>query len=194
MAELEKHLGGHQYRTHMDHGSLNWFIKSLNIKSFLDVGCGPGGMVDLAKQKGLSVKGIDGDWTLKRQCSADYIVHDYTTGSSGLEETFDMCWSTEFVEHVDEKYIPHYIKDFTLAKYVVITHAPPGWGGFHHVNEQYKPYWINKLEEYGLMYNEEYTKELRNLTTMNYPEERLEWSNAFIKNTGLFFENLRFKS
>ena len=44
------------------------------------------------------------------------------------------------------------------------------------------------------MYNEEYTKELRNVTTMNYPEERLEWSNAFIKNTGLFFENLRFKS
>ena len=77
---------------------------------------------------------------------------------------------------------------------MVITHAPPGWGGFHHVNEQYKPYWINKLEEYGLMYNEEYTKELRNVTTMNYPEERLEWSNAFIKNTGLFFENLRFKS
>ena len=64
---LEAHLGGHQNKTHLDHGALDWLIKTTNAKTFLDIGCGPGGMVELAKSKGLLVKGIDGDHTLKRQ-------------------------------------------------------------------------------------------------------------------------------
>lgn len=197
MAELATHLGGHMSYTHLDDGALNWLIKDFNVKSFLDVGCGPGGMVKLAKQKGLKVKGIDGDYTLKRECSADYILHDYTTGSSGLEETFDVGWSVEFVEHVEEKYIPNYVKDFTLVKYLILTFAPPGWPGHHHVNCQYQDYWIKKFGEYGLMYNKEYTKELRSVTSMNLPpfgRTPPQLPNSFIKDRGLFFENARFKS
>ena len=56
---LEPHLGGHQNKTHLDNGALDWLIKTFDAKSFLDIGCGPGGMVELAKSKGLLVKGID---------------------------------------------------------------------------------------------------------------------------------------
>lgn len=191
---LEAHLGGHCDVTHLDNGALNWLINKFNIKTFLDIGCGPGGMVKLAKQKGLKVKGIDGDYTLKRDCSADFILHDYTTGSSGLEETFDLCWSVEFVEHVEEQYLPNFSKDFTQAKYIVLTFAPPGWPGTHHVNCQPEQYWIDKFSEYGLMYNEEYTKELRNVSTMNTANPRIPMSNTFVKDRGLFFENIRFRT
>jgi len=44
------HLGGHFNRTHLDEGSLLFIIKEFNIKSFLDIGCGPMGMVVLAKR------------------------------------------------------------------------------------------------------------------------------------------------
>ena len=191
---IDKHLGGHFNITHLDDGALNWLIKDFNVKSFLDIGCGPGGMVNLAKQKGLKVRGVDGDYTLQRDCSADFIIHDYTKGSCGLKETFDVCWSVEFVEHVHEDYLPNFSQDFTLAKYVVLTYAPPGWPGHHHVNCQPEDYWIQKFGEYGLMYNKEYTKELRYVSTMNTANPRIEPSNTFVKDRGLFFENIRFKT
>ena len=36
-------------------------------KRMVDVGCGPGGMVELALSKGLQAAGIDGDFTLQRK-------------------------------------------------------------------------------------------------------------------------------
>ena len=64
--ELEAHLGGHGGLTHTDEGTLRWAIDKLNITSMLDVGCGPGGMVELANQFGVNARGIDGDYTLTR--------------------------------------------------------------------------------------------------------------------------------
>jgi len=50
MKELPKHLGGHQNKTHLDVGTLEFFKSTFNIKSMLDIGCGPGGMVNLAQE------------------------------------------------------------------------------------------------------------------------------------------------
>ena len=30
---LEAHLGGHQNKTHLDHGALDWLIKTTNAKT-----------------------------------------------------------------------------------------------------------------------------------------------------------------
>ena len=190
--KLESHLGGHAGLTHLDHGALDWAIYKFGIKSYLDIGCGPGGMVNLAKSKNLKVKGIDGDYSLQRECSADYIIHDYSKGSSGLEETFDLCWSVEFVEHVYADYIENYAKDFTKAKYVILTYAPPGWPGHHHVNCQPEEYWIDAFKKYGLEYDEQHTKDLRKFSTMNTSNPRKGLSNTFVKDRGLFFKNTLF--
>lgn len=45
----DPHLGGHGFKTHLDHGLLNFFKNEFNCKSLLDIGCGPGGMVKLAE-------------------------------------------------------------------------------------------------------------------------------------------------
>ena len=34
----------------------------------------------------------------------EFISHDYTKGFIDIQETFDLGWSCEFVEHVEEKY------------------------------------------------------------------------------------------
>ena len=68
--KLPNHLGGHLNKTHVDEGSLTWIINTFNIKSFLDVGCGTGGMVELSESKGIKSLGIDGDHTLKRCTSS----------------------------------------------------------------------------------------------------------------------------
>ena len=63
---LPEHLGGHKNITHLDEGALDHMMRILNVKSMLDIGCGPGGMVKLAKSKGLDAYGIDGDFSVER--------------------------------------------------------------------------------------------------------------------------------
>jgi 2-polyprenyl-3-methyl-5-hydroxy-6-metoxy-1,4-benzoquinol methylase len=119
--DLPSHLGGHDNETHLDDGVLDYMIKKYSIKSYIDIGCGPGGMCELAASKGLKVLGIDGDYTLTHK--EPTLIHDFTNGSASVEDIFDMAWSCEFLEHVEEKYMPHYMDSFQKAKYVVCTYV-----------------------------------------------------------------------
>ena len=179
---LPNHLGGHKGRTHLDNGVLDYMIQKYNIKSFIDIGCGPGGMVNLAKEKGLSSVGVDGDFTVDRS-GDNFVIHDYSIGCSPLVDTFDMAWSCEFVEHVDEKYIPNYLPDFQRANYVVMTFSEKG--GHHHVNIKPKEYWIEIFKSYNFIYDENETNNIRNVSTMNVTGKFL--NKQFVKTNGLFF-------
>jgi hypothetical protein len=176
---LPEHLGGHLNKTHIDEGTLDFIIKIYNIKSFLDVGCGPGGMVELAHQKGLNALGVDGDYTITRFDPDKFIIHDYTTGPLILENNYDLCWSCEFVEHVEEQYIDNYMQTIKNSTIVIITHAPPGHNGHHHVNCQYADYWINVFSKYGFDYDNEMTKTIGKISTMK---------KSFLQKNGLFFK------
>lgn len=180
---LEEHLGGHAGKTNVDVGALDWAIKKFNIKSMLDIGCGPGDMVKLACEKNINATGIDGDYTLNRWNKEKFIIHDYTKGPVPKLKKYDLAWSVEFVEHVYEEYMINYMPSFQKCKFVIITYAPPGWPGHHHVNCQSESYWISKFKGYGFNFNEEYTKELRANSTMNIHRSK----KAFVKNRGLFF-------
>jgi len=176
---LPKHLGGHLNKTHVDEGVLTYLIENYNIQSFLDVGCGPGGMVELAAHKGLKTLGVDGDYSLKRFDKDKFIIHDYTVSPLKLDEEYDVCWSCEFVEHVEEQYVDNFMQTISAGKIAVITHAPPGAPGYHHVNCQLAEYWIDVFKKYNFIYDEIITKTIRNISTMKKP---------FIQRTGLFFK------
>jgi|TARA_B110000503_G_scaffold124508_1_gene191113 hypothetical protein len=184
---LEEHLGGHLNKTHLDDGALNWLKDTFKAKTYLDIGCGPGGMVELAEQLGLDSHGIDGDYTLTRYNADRFTIHDFTQGSAPLTKSYDIGWSCEFVEHVYEEYIPNYVQSFQQCKVLMITYAPPGWTGHHHVNLQEEQYWIDVLAKYDLIYNKELTKQLRIHSTMNQHKKK----KAFVKNRGLIFVNAK---
>lgn len=187
---LERHLGGHFNFSHIDEGALKWSIEKYNVKTFLDIGCGPGAMVQLAEQYGLQATGIDGDYTLKRYNEERFIIHDYTKGVSPFRSIVDLCWSVEFVEHVEEKYIPHFLPDFAKAKHIIITYAPPGWPGHHHVNCKPQEYWVEQFSKYGLEFSEKDTDELRRISTMNIDKPS---PKQFVKNRGMVFHNKNLK-
>ena len=84
--------------------------------------------------------------------------------------------------------MPNYMKTFQCAKSAVVTYAPPGWNGHHHVNLQEEDYWVAKFEEYGFILNESKTKELRANSTLNLGKKGRK---AFVKNRGLFFDNAK---
>lgn len=178
---LPGHLGGHQNETHIDEGALGVFIDKFDIKSYLDIGCGPGGMVELAHSKGLHSMGIDGDFTLERPDSLRYFLHDYTKGPADIgDELWDLGWSCEFLEHVEERYMDYYMDTFMKCKRIIITHAFPGQGGHHHVNEQDPNYWFQQFGRRGFLLDMVTTDEVRKASTMQ---------QRYIRTSGMVFFN-----
>jgi len=176
---LPEHLGGHCGITHIDLAILNYF-KNNGATSYLDIGCGPGGMLEEALSLGFDVQGVDGDFIVQRTNPNKVIIHDYTTGPIILDKRYDLVWSCEFVEHVYEEYLPNFMKTFQAGKTVCMTYAPPKKKGYHHVNLKPEKYWIRTFESYGFKFNKSLTTHLRSISSMD---------REFFRNYGLIFEN-----
>ena len=58
-------------------------------------------------------------------------------------------WEIDFVEHVKFQYVNNFLDTFKQGRVIVITHALPKQGGYHHVNERPDEYWIEKIEALG---------------------------------------------
>lgn len=170
------HLGGHYNGTAMTIPVFDYLKNKFNIKSVIDVGCGPGGMTEYINYRGTYCIGIDGDTSIEKK---DYIIfHDYTLGFLELNKTFDLTYSTEFLEHIESKYIPNFMDTFKKSKYVFCTAAFPGQGGHHHVNEQYPDYWIKVFSDYNFEIDEKTLNEIKNLC-----------EDKMITRNSLFFKN-----
>jgi hypothetical protein len=181
---MSDHLGGHLNRTNIDEGAMQWLIDTFNPKTFLDIGCGPGGMVDYAAECGLEAMGIDGDPEVTKDC---IYKHDFVKGPVDIDTIYDIGWSVEFVEHVYEDYMNNYMSAFKLCKVIVVTYAPPGTPGHHHVNLQEQPYWLDKFKTYGFTYSSSMTEQLREVSTMNLKKKSHE--KRFVQKRGMVFVN-----
>ena len=199
-AVLPDHLGGHMNKVHTDRGTLEFLKKEYGIQTMVDVGCGPGDMVEIANNKGIRAVGVDGDFTLDFG-NTPVILHDFTTGpvplwqipSSPIERdpmqtvpwyhgaVFDLGWSVEFLEHVEERYLPNFMDVFWRCKYVVCTAAPPieNDHGHHHVNCQPIEYWIEKFDSYGFDFDKKVTNDIRNMHS--------NMIKPFMQRNGMFF-------
>ena len=174
---LPIHLGGHFGKTILDEGALLFLKKQFAVASMIDVGCGPGGQVELARKHGIEAFGIDGDYTLKR-AKPYYFLHDFTKGDFPCKRRFDLAWCVEFLEHVEEKYQPSYMALLQHAERVVCTSAPPGWEGFHHVNCREQAYWIKVFKKYGFAFDKKNTERLKEHSSMQ---------REFMQDTGMLF-------
>jgi SAM-dependent methyltransferase len=179
MYPVPEHLGGHEYLTQFDEGAFDYLVARFGIRTMVDIGCGPGGMVYYALSRGVRAVGIDGDPNYARDCPV-IIEHDYTLKPLFIGE-FDLAWSVEFLEHVEERYIPNFMETFRSCRVIFVTAAVPGQPGYHHVNCQWGDYWIGKFGEAGYMLDEEATQGVRKHSSM--------WSR-FTQNAGLVFTRL----
>jgi len=181
---LPQHLGGHENETHLDEGVVDYMIQNYDIKTVVDIGCGPGGMVEMFKNKGLEVIGLDGDYTVSRPDSIkeNVVIHDFAVGPYKLDKVYDLAWTVEFVEHVEEKYMQNFIDVFKQCRYVIMTHALPGQPGHHHVNCQHAGYWLNVMEKNGFEPLPYTLSQIRAVSTMR---------ERYIREQSLFFKNGR---
>lgn len=170
-------------------GMWEWLTQTqYAIGTILDVGCGDGSTLAYWRTLGVEGVGVDGI----PQADERILQHDFTTGpwptpgswfASEDFPGFDVVWSCEFVEHVEEQYVENFLSAFRLGRLVLMTHALPGQGGHHHVNCQDAEYWIRKLGSIGYALDSALTADLRILATQeDIPRE----ANYFAR-TGLAF-------
>lgn len=189
------HLGGHCGITHTDSGSLDFIKELLTSKgitnpSFLDIGCSVGWQLDLARQKGFTVNGIEGDESIQTnpntKCLDTIIFHDLTKNYLIKRHCpAHLVWCCEVAEHIEEQYVMNLIRTIVYnlhsSGYIVFTFCDKEGTGIHHVNIKPEKYWLQLFEKYEIIKDKKLTDELRAKSTM---------VREFIRETGIV---LKFK-
>ncbi len=125
-----------------------WLLDEYEPKAVFDVGCAEGHTMQWFIDQGLSVTGIDlSELAISNNHNPRAYVWDLE--ARPYLSQADLVWCAEVVEHIDPKAIDNLMQTLTQGKVCCMTHAVPGQGGHHHVNEQFAPYWIDQFNRYG---------------------------------------------
>jgi len=125
------------------------------ITSVLDIGSSVGVNAKWFLDNGIDAEAIEGlpEYIEKTVLPRERMhEHDYTLGPYIPDRIFDLGLCTEFVEHVDARYVNNFLETFKKCRYLLLSHATPGQGGVHHVNEQPTEYWIKHMESIGFIH------------------------------------------
>lgn len=174
------HLGGYVVGPYGDPATYypelwQWLVEERKVQSVVDVGCGEGHAVRFFEGLGVEAVGIDG----VSQEHPRILRHDYTLGpwspsflregpeGPWRDDRCDLVWSCEFVEHVEERFLPNFLATFGAGHYVLMTHADPGQLGHHHVNCRSSDYWVGTMAAVGYRLDSQLTAQTRELAGHN---------------------------
>jgi len=124
---------------------LNILLEYIQPNSILDVGCGLGHWLQVARQLGIqNVHGIEGHWLDRSQLAIDASlveVADLEHGFS-LGRRFDLAVCIEVAEHLAPASAERLVESLAShSDLILFSAAIPFQGGHHHVNEQFPDYW-----------------------------------------------------
>lgn len=131
----------------------------------LDVGCGTGAMVAVARKMGTEAFGVD----MHKHINASWIFqHDLTKPFSMAEKNLPsqvpLVVSIEVAEHIPKT--KHDVFCDTIANHLMIggvlvfTSAVPGQGGEEHIGIEHPLYWRTKFHNRGIGYRPDMTAAL----------------------------------
>lgn len=130
------------------------FINLFNPNSFLDVGCGAAGHVDVWTQHNVKGYGIEGSMAAK-DLSPNNVNGNilYADLRDKLDvpafDNIDLLQSFEVAEHIEEDFADTYVHNMVIhnPKYIVMTAAGLHQLGTFHVNCQKKEYWVDRITQ-----------------------------------------------
>lgn len=155
----------------------NYVAKRFCVQSVLDLGSGIGNAAHYFHGLGLKVVAIEGALANVRKSFYPAVCHDLTNGP--VRSKVDLVHCQEVVEHIDPKYLDNLLDSLACGRVVLMTHALPGDGGHHHVNEQPTDYWVKHMASRGYVFLEEDSQRIRNLAEAD--------GAVFMARTGLLF-------
>lgn len=121
-------------------------------RSVVDVGCGVGTWLDVARALGASTVGYEGEWVKGLPPTYPGIAIHAADLERRLEasQTFDLAISMEVAEHLTPGRADSFVADLVaLAPHVLFSAAVPGQGGNNHINEQWQSYWADRFAAHG---------------------------------------------
>jgi len=124
-------------------------------KSLVDLGCGCGVYSHLFTERGVRVLSIDGVLPPPEESfPAKVELRDLTIPFENVWGPFDLTLCLEVAEHIPESDCDAFLDNLCrFADCVALSAAPPFQGGHHHVNEQPKRYWVERLATRGFAYD-----------------------------------------
>lgn len=123
--------------------------------SVLDVGCGVGTWLGVARELGFrEVLGVEGPWldpALLRIDRRHVLVCDLDRPLR-LGRRFDLAMSLEVAEHLSPQAARGFVASLVAhGDLVLFSAAVPLQGGTHHVNEQWPDYWAALFAEHDFL-------------------------------------------
>lgn len=175
----------------VDYNVFDYLLNKYNINNMVDVGCGWGGMVKHALGKNIDAIGVDFFYRENIFDRKEFFCHDYSRGPFVLDRVFDLGWSIEFLEHIEEKYIDNIFSTFLCCKMICCTHALLLERGPYHINCQDSEYWIDIFKRYGFVYDVKESGRIRIKSKMK--DIRNNNHKYYMKRSGMIFLNKRYK-
>lgn len=132
---------------------LPWLLELLEPESIVDVGCGTGTWLRVARENGVDdVLGLDGPWVRPDalEIPPERFLATELASPPKLDRTFDLVLSLEVAEHLPPSRAEDFVDQLTaLGPVVVFSAAVPGQGGAGHTNEQWPGYWSDLFAQRG---------------------------------------------
>ena len=125
-------------------------------ESVMDVGCGIGEYVQYFHNNlGIEANGIEGSEACHPYLVSENVYIIDMRIEFNIRICSDLAVCFEVLEHIEEEYSDIFVKNLTnLSDRILVSAAPPGAGGHHHVNCQPQSYWIEKFLKFGYIYDE----------------------------------------
>lgn len=129
-------------------------LRLLQPQSCIDVGCGLGTWLKVAKELGVpSVLGLDGAYVQTSGLlleSDEFKAVDLSAPLSLGGTRFDLALSLEVAEHLPAARAVSFVRDLcALSDVVLFSAAIPGQGGTEHLNEEPLSNWVRRFGDLG---------------------------------------------
>ncbi|WP_080509832.1 class I SAM-dependent methyltransferase [Haloarcula marismortui] len=147
--------------------------------SVIDVGCAIGYYLKEFEERGADIYGIEGANRAVKNAVVDDILHADLREPVSISHTSELVTCFEVAEHLHPMYADQLVD--TIAQLTepegmaIISAAPPGQHGTHHLNLQPKTYWIEKFESRKFEFRETETNNLKLTVEGRLNERDLPW-------------------
>ncbi|MCC6750215.1 MAG: class I SAM-dependent methyltransferase [Deltaproteobacteria bacterium] len=156
-------------------------VRRFRPASAVDWGCGAGLHLATLQRLGVRAIGVEGTAVPADLCAPGVEVR-FADLREPLPEglvpgSYDLSLCLDVLEHLDAAHAEQALETITRgAGLLVLSCAPPGQGGTHHVNEQPRRYWIARLAELGWRYDRRETGALEGALRAQGAAIPLSWT------------------